>query len=98
MTNLGGPTYFTPLLQETSKVVQKKKDEGSLEYTILLILTDGVIHDMKSTIDAIIYMEYQPISIIIVGVGDADFKNMEILDGDDGLYGSNGQKAQRDLV
>ena len=26
-----------------------------------------------------------PISIIIVGLGDADFTNMEILDGDDGL-------------
>ena len=27
-----------------------------------------------------------PLSIIIVGIGNADFSNMEILDGDDGLW------------
>jgi hypothetical protein len=27
-----------------------------------------------------------PLSVIIVGVGNADFSNMDILDGDDGLF------------
>jgi len=53
---------------------------------ILLILTDGEIHDMDNTIDTIIQAAYLPISIIIIGIGDADFTNMEILDGDDGLF------------
>jgi hypothetical protein len=39
-----------------------------------------------------------PISIIIVGVGNADFDNMETLDGDTALYSSNNQKATRDIV
>ena len=39
-----------------------------------------------------------PISVIIVGVGNADFANMERLDGDNGLYNSKGQKAARDIV
>lgn len=40
-----------------------------------------------------------PLSIIIVGVGSANFSNMERLDGDDGgLCGSKGQKAPRDIV
>ena len=39
-----------------------------------------------------------PLSIIIIGIGNADFTNMEILDGDDGLWDSNGRKAERDLV
>lgn len=39
-----------------------------------------------------------PISIIIVGVGNADFSNMSTLDGDNGLYSSNGRKANRDIV
>ncbi len=39
-----------------------------------------------------------PLSIIIIGIGNADFTNMEILDGDDGLKTDNGIKAVRDIV
>lgn len=39
-----------------------------------------------------------PLSLIIVGVGNAEFTNMERLDGDSGLYSSNGKKAMRDIV
>ncbi len=39
-----------------------------------------------------------PLSVIIVGVGNADFDNMVKLDGDSGLYNSKGQKAQRDIT
>ena len=52
-------------------------------YYILLILTDGIIHDMRQTIDAIIDSYKLPLSIIIIGVGGANFKDMEILDADD---------------
>jgi hypothetical protein len=38
------------------------------------------------------------LSIIIVGVGNADFTNMNKLDGDNGLYSSNGKRAARDIV
>ena len=51
-------------------------------YTICLILTDGVIRDMEKTIDQIVEASDQPLSIIIVGVGRADFKQMVTLDGD----------------
>jgi hypothetical protein len=39
-----------------------------------------------------------PLSIIIVGVGNAEFKNMERLDGDNGLFNSKGKRAPRDIV
>lgn len=40
-----------------------------------------------------------PCSIIIVGVGNADFSAMEELDGDDGmLTNSRGQPVARDIV
>lgn len=54
-------------------------------FYILLILTDGEIHDMEQTIDAIseISGKNLPLSIIIIGVGDEDFANMVRLDGDD---------------
>lgn len=65
-----GPTYFTPLLNETMKLATKCRDQGSDNYFILLILTDGEIHDMKTTIDAIIASSHLPLSIIIIGVGN----------------------------
>ena len=52
-------------------------------YTILLIITDGIISDLQKTIDAIVYGSRLPLSIIIVGVGDADFTKMDVLDADD---------------
>lgn len=40
-----------------------------------------------------------PLSIIIVGVGEADFESMEELDGDSvKLTAPNGKKASRDIV
>lgn len=42
---------------------------------------------------------YQPLSIIIVGVGNADFTDMQILDGDDGvLRAPKGEPVLRDIV
>ena len=73
-------------------------DEGSNTYQILLILTDGEIHDMDQTVDLIVNSCNLPLSIIIVGIGNAEFSNMVRLDGDNGLYSSNGRKANRDIV
>lgn len=65
----------------------------------MLILTDGDIHDMPQTIDSLVYASGLPLSVIIVGIGNADFVNMEKLDGDTiGLVNSQGQKATRDIV
>jgi len=57
---------------------------SSNQYQILLLLTDGTIHDMPQTIDLIFNLSELPCSIIIVGVGNADFSAMEELDGDGG--------------
>lgn len=44
-------------------------------------------------------MSYLPISVIIVGIGNEDFKNMEVLDADkEVLVDANGNKAARDIV
>jgi hypothetical protein len=51
-------------------------------YHILLILTDGQINDMPATRDLIVECSDYPLSIIIVGIGNADFSNMVQLDGD----------------
>lgn len=68
-------------------------------YHIMLILTDGCIHDMAQTKDLIVFASILPMSIIIVGVGDADFSAMEELDGDQKrITNSQGQPAMRDIV
>ena len=52
-------------------------------YHILLILTDGCIHDMRETIDLIVECTNFPMSIIIIGLGDGDYTAMERLDSDE---------------
>lgn len=95
---LSGPTYFGPLIEQTSKLAYVCKQGGSDTYQTLLILTDGEIHDMDQTIDKIVQAANLPLSIIIVGVGNADFTNMNRLDGDNGLFSMNGNKSARDIV
>ncbi|XP_069353891.1 copine-2 isoform X2 [Eulemur rufifrons] len=69
------------------------------QYFILLIITDGVISDMEETRHAVVQASKLPMSIIIVGVGNADFTAMEFLDGDSRMLRSHtGEEAARDIV
>lgn len=82
-----------------SVLVFKKTSTVPQEYFILLILTDGVITDMADTREAIVHASHLPMSVIIVGVGNADFTDMQILDGDDGILRSpKGEPVLRDIV
>ena len=66
---------------------------------VLLLLTDGVIHDMPRTKELIVQASALPCSVIIIGVGGADFSMMEELDSDGGLLRApSGQAAKRDCV
>ncbi|KAI3912315.1 hypothetical protein MKW98_023184 [Papaver atlanticum] len=70
------------------------------EYSILFIITAGVLADIQESIDALVGASHRPLSIVIVGVGDAGFNDMEILDADSGnpLKSRTGQVAARDIV
>ena len=69
------------------------------QYFVLLIITDGEITDLDQTRQAIVNCSKLPMSIIIVGVGEADFKAMEFLDGDGGVLKSlTGEPVARDIV
>lgn len=90
-----GPTLFAPML----KMVKKYMKWNKQKYYVLLILTDGCIHDLRETIDQVVGLATQPVSIIIVGIGEADFYAMNFLDCDDDiLVDSHGIKAFRDIV
>merc|ERR1712154_38106 len=98
---LYGPTYFNEIIQTAASSAASMHNDNETEqnYVILLIITDGIINDMKQTIDAVVGATELPLSIIIVGVGDADFSAMDKLDADDEpLRSSQGQVMKRDIV
>ncbi|XP_067915113.1 copine-8 isoform X1 [Heterodontus francisci] len=93
---LYGPTNFAPVINHVARYAASVKD-GS-QYFVLLILTDGVISDMAQTKESIVNAACFPMSIIIVGVGPAEFDAMEELDGDEIRISSRGRYAERDIV
>ncbi|XP_051910703.1 copine-3-like isoform X2 [Hippocampus zosterae] len=97
---LYGPTNFSPIINHVASFAQQALQQNTAsQYFVLLIITDGVITDMDHTRNAIVNASRLPMSIIIVGVGGADFTAMEFLDGDDGrLRSLTGEPAMRDIV
>ena len=92
-----GPTYFSPIINKVVEEIKKQND--IFEYHVLMILTDGIIEDMEETIEALVEGSFYPLSVIIIGIGEYDFKKMEQLDGDEiPLISKKGVKRQRDLV
>lgn len=59
-----------------------EQSQYNQKYNILLILTDGAIMDEQETINKIVAASGLPLSIIVVGIGEADFESMENLDAD----------------
>ncbi|XP_058932350.1 copine-5 isoform X4 [Kogia breviceps] len=93
---LYGPTNFAPVVTHVARNAAEVQD-GS-QYSVLLIITDGVISDMAQTKEAIVNAAKLPMSIIIIGVGQAEFDAMVELDGDDVRISSRGKLAERDIV
>lgn len=93
---LYGPTNFSPVINHVARYASSVKD-GS-QYFVLLIITDGVISDMAQTKESIVNASCLPMSIIIVGVGPAEFDAMVELDGDEVRISSRGRFAERDIV
>nr|CAG8514060.1 12280_t:CDS:10 [Entrophospora candida] len=69
---LYGPTNFSPIIKLTANKIESELETGSV---------NGVITDMDLTIRSIINASSLPLSIVIVGVGDADFSYMARLGG-----------------
>lgn len=72
---LSGPTTFAPLIHKAIDIVKANRS-----YHILLIITDGVVDNKQETIDAIVAASNFPMSIICIGVGKHDFKDMQEFD------------------
>jgi len=99
--DLYGPTNFAPVINPAMQDSIFQLRGGSRQcYSILCILTDGAITDLHQTIQCIVEASHSaPMSIIIIGVGDANFDSMEALDADtEPLTDARGRIALRDIV
>jgi hypothetical protein len=61
-------------------------------------ITRTTPQDMDNTVNALVRASRAPLSLVIVGVGDADFSAMAFLDSDDGLLRGTAGTAARDCV
>jgi hypothetical protein len=95
--SLHGPTLFSPVIATACHYAATENTQEHQHYEILLIVTDGIISDMEATIAQIVAGSNMPLSIIIVGVGNADFSDMSILDADDTPLQSSGVYMKRDI-
>lgn len=95
---LNGPTYFCPVLQSFKQ--KCISDQGKKIYNVLLLLTDGQAGDMDNIKALIVDLSAFACSIIIIGVGNANFSSMRVLDGDGpkGLKDRHGRPVERDIV
>lgn len=71
---LSGPTFMQPIIQ---RAILRKVT--SMQYKVLVILTDGAASDVAK-VQTLLAQHQGPLSIIIVGVGEADFSAMKALD------------------
>lgn len=88
---LSGPTVFSEIVRAAADHANEEASCNEQSYSLLLIITDGVINDLDNTLDEITKASSFPLSIVIIGVGDADFTDMDCLDGDD-------MDLERDIV
>ena len=100
VVELSGPTLFAQVITTAVTMAEAAQiSQNNQQYFILLILTDGEIHDMRETIDWVVRGSNAPLSLVIVGVGNENFANMDVLDADDEpLVDSRGRKMTRDIV
>jgi len=92
---LSAPTDVTEVIRTAAARAQSSLEaaiaEGRQSYTILLIVTDGAVSDIQATAACLKEVHDCPLSIVMVGVGNADFSGMKFLDD---LH----QPGKRDIV
>ncbi|CAG8495519.1 2593_t:CDS:10 [Diversispora eburnea] len=87
------------IINHTAQRIRSELDAGNnMVYYVLLIISDGVITDMESTVRAIIKASSLPLSIVIVGVGNADFTKMHKLVADEVPLTDGNSQIERDIV
>jgi len=81
---MSGPTVITEVLRTGAAFAISAQEaamaEGKQNYSVLLILTDGAVSDVAATARCLDEIKNAPLSVVIVGIGSADFTSMQFLD------------------
>merc|ERR1712038_1217587 len=89
---MSSPTVITEVITTAAAFAKSGQEsaqkEGKQKYTTLVILTDGAVSDVRATVQCLEAVSDAPMSIVIVGIGSADFLAMEFLD-DGGVRNNN---------
>ena len=77
---MSGPTVLDQVIQAAAMRTHKfQQMHDHLRYCVLLIITDGIVNDLQATKRKLGAYSNLPMSVIIAGVGRADFSAMYIL-------------------
>merc|ERR1712038_1694052 len=91
---MSSPTVITEVITTAAAFARSGQEaadqEGKQKYTTLIILTDGAVSDVQATAESLEACSDAPLSIIIVGIGSADFSAMQFLD--------DSERAKPDVV
>jgi len=90
------PTHFSEVLQHVSN--EASRAGLGLEYTVIMIITDGGITDLEQTKKILVKMSGQAVSVVLVGVGEGDMDSLVQLDSDKARLNSGDLQATRDIV
>jgi hypothetical protein len=82
-----GPAAHAPCLKHVVDIVASgEPTQDDQFYSILVILTRGVVADIDRTLEQVVRASNYPMSVIIVGLGKnnkAKFRDLEFLDGEE---------------
>jgi hypothetical protein len=93
------PTHFSYVIEKIINMTVEDLNNKKFIYSILVIMTDGKVEDYQDTVNSIVKASEYPISIIIVGIGQNKFENMNVLaDDNNRLIDLKGKSAVRDIV
>jgi hypothetical protein len=81
---MSGPTVFSECIDYVAASARTEQEiaerSNSQAYQILLILTDGAVTDIQQTRKSLENATDAPLSVVIVGIGGADFSAMKFFD------------------
>jgi len=81
---MSGPTAFDEVIMTAAAQAVSAQEAASKKgeqiYTILLILTDGSVSDVNKTVTALEAVSDAPLSVVVIGIGTADFRGMRFID------------------
>ena len=95
--SLSGPTVICPIIDNFKNSI--KNNQSISIYNVLMIITDGIIDDIRNVIDSVVDAQSLPLSINIIGIGEKPTEEMRTLNLERGpLYDSKNRRMDRKVV